>query len=83
MKPINILVAIFSEKESHSVFLLNKFKIGRLDVVTYLSHGPKETKEDPIKSGESDNVEQIKSSSENDYLINLNNLVKDLSLIHI
>ena len=77
VKPINILVAIFSEKESHSVFLLNKFKIGRLDVVTYLSHGPKETKEDPIKSEESDNVEQIKSSSENDYLINLNNLVKD------
>ena len=77
VKPINILVAIFSEKESHSVFLLNKFKIGRLDVVTYLSHGPKETKEDPIKSEESDNVEQIKSSSDNDYLINLNNLVKD------
>ena len=77
VKPINILVAIFSEKESHSVFLLNKFKIGRLDVVTYLSHGPKETKEDAIKSEESDNVEQIKSSSENDYLINLNNLVKD------
>ena len=77
MKPINILVAIFSEKESHSVFLLNKFKIGRLDVVTYLSHGPKETKEDPIKSEESDNADHIKSSSENEYLINLNNLVKD------
>jgi ATP-dependent Clp protease ATP-binding subunit ClpA len=77
VKPINILVAIFSEKESHSVFLLNKFKIGRLDVVTYLSHGPKETKEDPIKSEESDNADHIKSSSENEYLINLNNLVKD------
>ena len=77
VKPINILVAIFSEKESHSVFLLNKFKIGSLDVVTYLSHGPKETKEDPIKSEESDNADHIKSSSENEYLINLNNLVKD------
>jgi ATP-dependent Clp protease ATP-binding subunit ClpA len=77
VKPINILVAIFSEKESHSVFLLNKFKIGRLDVVTYLSHGPKETKEDPLKSEESDNADQITSSSENVYLINLNNLVKD------
>ena len=43
VKPINILVAIFSEKESHSVFLLNKYKLSRLDVVTYLSHGPKET----------------------------------------
>ncbi len=76
VKPINILVAIFSEKESHSVFLLNKFKIGRLDVVTYLSHGPKETKEDTIESEETGNADQIKSSSENDYLINLNNLVK-------
>ena len=35
VKPINILVAIFSEKESHSVFLLNKYKLTRLDVVTY------------------------------------------------
>ena len=74
VKPINILVAIFSEKESHSVFLLNKFKIGRLDVVTYLSHGPKESKEDVIKSEEGDNTDQIKTSTENDYLINLNNL---------
>ena len=41
VKPINILVAIFSEKESHSVFLLNKYKLTRLDVVTYLSHGSK------------------------------------------
>ena len=38
VKPINILVAIFSEKESHCVFLLNKYKLNRLDVVTYLSH---------------------------------------------
>ena len=37
VKPINILVAIFSEKESHSVFLLNKYNLSRLDVVTYLS----------------------------------------------
>ena len=77
VKPINILVAIFSEKESHSVFLLNKFKIGRLDVVTYLSHGPKELKEDVTKSEEGDNTDQIKTSTENDYLINLNNLVKN------
>ena len=77
VKPINILVAIFSEKESHSVFLLNKFKIGRLDVVTYLSHGPKESKEDVTKSEEGDNTDQIKTSNENDYLINLNNLVKN------
>ena len=48
VKPINILVAIFSEKESHSVFLLNKYKLSRLDVVTYLSHGPKLSSEEDI-----------------------------------
>ena len=39
VKPINILVAIFSEKESFSVYLLNKNNLTRLDVVTYISHG--------------------------------------------
>ena len=39
VKPINLLVAIFSEKESHSVFLLSKQGIGRLDIVSYISHG--------------------------------------------
>ena len=35
----NVLVAIFSEKQSHSVFLLNRQHVARLDVVNYLSHG--------------------------------------------
>jgi ATP-dependent Clp protease ATP-binding subunit ClpA len=35
----NVLVAIFSEQESHGVYLLNKHDIHRLDVVHYLSHG--------------------------------------------
>ena len=35
----NILVAIFSEKESHAVYFLNKVNLSRYDVVNYLSHG--------------------------------------------
>jgi ATP-dependent Clp protease ATP-binding subunit ClpA len=35
----NVLVAIFSEKQSHSVFLLNRQHVARLDVVNYISHG--------------------------------------------
>ena len=42
----NLLVAIFSEKESHSVYLLEQEGINRLDVVTYLSHGDSHTLED-------------------------------------
>ncbi len=36
---VNVLVAIFSEKQSHAVFLLAKQDIARLDVVNYVAHG--------------------------------------------
>ncbi|HYM43603.1 MAG TPA: ATP-dependent Clp protease ATP-binding subunit ClpA [Steroidobacteraceae bacterium] len=35
----NVLVAVFSEKQSHAVFLLNRQHVTRLDVVNYISHG--------------------------------------------
>jgi ATP-dependent Clp protease ATP-binding subunit ClpA len=35
----NVLVAIFSEQDSHAVYLLNKHNIERLDITNYLSHG--------------------------------------------
>ena len=35
----NVLVAIFSEKQSQALYLLNQQSIERLDVVNYLSHG--------------------------------------------
>jgi ATP-dependent Clp protease ATP-binding subunit ClpA len=42
----NVLVAIFSEKQSHAVFLLNRAHVTRLDVVNYLSHGLPRSAED-------------------------------------
>ncbi|MEZ5500008.1 MAG: ATP-dependent Clp protease ATP-binding subunit ClpA [Steroidobacteraceae bacterium] len=36
---VNVLVAIFSEKQSHAVFLLAKQDVQRLDIVNYISHG--------------------------------------------
>ena len=80
VKPINILVAIFSEKESHSVFLLNKFKIGRLDVVTYLSHGPKESKEDVTKSINQYNNEYYKNKLKSLGICNKMNLTCKFNL---
>jgi ATP-dependent Clp protease ATP-binding subunit ClpA len=42
----DVLVAIFSEKQSHAVFLLNRHEITRLDVTQYISHGlPKSAEE--------------------------------------
>ena len=35
----NVLVAIYSEQDSQSVYLLKQQDIGRLDVVNFLSHG--------------------------------------------
>jgi hypothetical protein len=36
---LNVLVALFSEKESHAVKLLNEQGMRRLDAVNYISHG--------------------------------------------
>jgi len=35
----NVLVAIFSEKDSYANYLLNRYDVSRLDVVNYISHG--------------------------------------------
>ncbi len=48
----NVLVAIFSEKQSQAVYFLNLQDITRLDVVNYLSHGM------PQLPGEGSNEEQ-------------------------
>ena len=79
VKPINLLVAIFSEKESHSVFLLSKQGIGRLDIVSYISHGKpneasSESESTPLEDGKEQ--EPSKESNELEFLIDLNNLAK-------
>ena len=73
VKPINILVAIFSEKESHSVYLLTKAGISRLDIVSYISHGKTTSKKetDSVIDGV-DEEEVITESGESKFLINLN-----------
>ncbi len=42
----NIFVALFSEQDSHAVFLLKKQDITRLDVVNYLAHGISKIEQD-------------------------------------
>ena len=49
----NVLVAIFGEQDSQTVYLLNKQNITRLDVVNYISHGiAKNSQDDPEESEE-------------------------------
>ena len=47
----NVLVAIFSEKQSHAVFLLNRQHVTRLDVVNYISHGLSKIAEEKTGQG--------------------------------
>ena len=77
VKPINILVAIFSEKESQSVFILNKYKVSRLDVVTYLSHGPKSVEGSPEHNEDDYDDNSKAKTNKNEFLINLNNQAKN------
>jgi ATP-dependent Clp protease ATP-binding subunit ClpA len=39
IKGENVLVAMFSERESHAVFILQQQNITRFDVINYISHG--------------------------------------------
>jgi len=77
----NVLVAIFSEKQSHSVFLLNRQHVARLDVVNYISHGlskiadERTDKEDAQTDGERD-PEGAGSALEK-YATNLNRLAQE------
>ena len=48
----NVLVAIFSEQESQSVYLLKQQNINRIDVVNYIAHGiSKVAGEEPATEG--------------------------------
>ena len=77
VKPINLLVAIFSEKESHSVFLLSKQGIGRLDIVSYISHGKPDEISTESNSTESDEVtDTVSTNNELEFLIDLNHLAE-------
>ena len=68
----NLLVAIFSEKESHSVYLLQQEGITRLDIVSFMSHGKNDEElEEEALTGNID--EKIKDSSALEaFTLNLN-----------
>src|SRR5215469_1809285 len=79
----NVLVAIFSEKQSHAVFLLNRAHITRLDVVNYISHGLAKSTEDKAEKdkeeagGEGEREGESSGSALERYTSNLNRLAQD------
>ncbi len=74
----NVLVAIFSEKDSHAVYLMQKQDITRLDVVNYLSHGVARGNEPPEEPAEEnravDGEGESKGNALAEYAANLNEL---------
>ncbi len=70
----NLLVALFSEQDSHAVYLLNKQDIQRFDVVNYLSHGLSRAEEGARESKENvgaAGAEAVESPLDK-YAVNLN-----------
>lgn len=78
----NVLVAIFSEQESHAAYLLKKNDISRLDIVNFISHGiTKASNEgDSASSSDSFGAENAEEASSEDRLenfaTNLNEVAK-------
>lgn len=73
----NLFVALFSEQDSHAVYLLNKQDISRLDVVNYLAHGiskiDQENQASEDRSSDASNPDAEPSGSPLDkYTTNLN-----------
>ena len=71
VKGSNVLVAIFSEKESQSVFLLEQLGLTRLDAVSYLSHGKTENADSIIDENGDPNDPDSNNALEQ-YATNLN-----------
>ncbi len=82
----NVLVAMFSERESHAVYFLQQQEMSRFDAVSYISHGvskvlgeeerrsPRGADED---EDEDDRVHRAGSEALDAYCVNLNKKAKE------
>jgi ATP-dependent Clp protease ATP-binding subunit ClpA len=79
----NVLVAIFSEKQSHAVYLLNRQHVARLDVVNYISHGlskiaeEKTTEKEESTQGEGERDAEGGGNALEKYTSNLNRMAQE------
>ena len=74
----NMLVALFSEKESHAVYFLHQQNMSRLDAVQYISHGITKIEEDYAEEEFKDSASNSSQDKKNQkraldsFCINLN-----------
>ena len=77
----NVLVAIFSEKDSHAVYFLGQQDVSRLDVVNYISHGTAKIAQEPAKPEDAAPKEgeeggEARGNPLNEFASNLNDLAR-------
>ncbi len=81
----NVLVALFSERESHAVYFLQMQDMSRLDAVNYISHGiakvPSQSRPRPVHGADEEQQPEkvVRKGGEalDTYCINLNRKAKD------
>ncbi|MBE0533992.1 MAG: ATP-dependent Clp protease ATP-binding subunit ClpA [Rhodospirillales bacterium] len=81
----NVLVALFSERESHAVYFLQGHDMTRLDAVNYISHGiakvPGHSQPRPVRGAEEESVAEKVTAKVNEalsvYCVNLNQKALD------
>ena len=80
VEPLDVLVALMSETDSHAVYFLKLQSVTRFEVLRCIAHGATEDDEhkgfsdDP--DNDSDDPVELKSGSLSDYTVNLNAEVK-------
>src|SRR6201994_542720 len=80
----NVLVALFTERESHAVYFLHEQNMNRLDAVSYISHGiakrPGMTQPKPARGAEEDEEGEKPNKQGTEaleaYCVNLNEKAK-------
>jgi len=80
--PINLLVAIFSGKDSHAVYFLRKNGIERINIVEQIAHGVDSSVSNSPEITESDDIDTIQSDDKpakilEEFTVNLNKLAKE------
>jgi ATP-dependent Clp protease ATP-binding subunit ClpA len=76
----NLLVALFSEQDSHAIYLLHKQDLNRLDIVNFLAHGVSKTAQteatdsdaSPGVDGTDTNIQEQPESPLEKFATNLN-----------
>lgn len=77
----NVLVAIFSEKDSHAVYFLGQQDVARLDVVNYVSHGVSKigheaSKPDEVQGKDTEEAGEPRANPLHEFASNLNEMAR-------